>query len=692
MADRPHNGQNGYGKLGTKELHAAFERHTKPLITLLNDFNADLGQRIQSRTRSIEELVEQTRSDSTVVNDHLVEAIKAHIDERSKLDQQALAELTDNLRSIVNENRQQFEASFTSNAEKLEEILEQSRKTLFKSLEITRRRAAEIFEQGHLDLKEFVASQTRLVQRESEATTQNFAKQRAQLSEAIDNAHEKHRDELQRAIEEVTSAGENQVAEIVKALDQFQDGIEKRTQSALEDSFSQSFNDFEAKYSEALDEVKRENEKIQRASKELVEAFTQENREVLGDQLSKRFDRVVEKLEEVGKAQTEKFDGIHQTFEKFLQEDIKRAATEVKFLDRFIERFQNIAAEERNELQSLIKAGKNEIVTTVKRIENDGSNIAAGAVEVSNSKLDKMLQNFHKTASERLRMVPRKFIMPKSAYVFFGVVALLLLLSPLAVLYFSSAGKSFLAAAPPAENQMGTDGLDFASPHELEKVRMKNNIAVGNKNKKRIAITFDGGSNAKAAVEILDILKDKKIPTTVFLTGEFILNHPALTKRILKDGHEIGNHTWDHPNFLEQQMPSKELLRFLIKQLMDTEKMFYAVTGQKIAPLWRAPFGAYSDRLLRVAKGVGYTHVYWTEDTRDWVADKSSFLYLPAEKIKEKLLSLTTKKDGGNGSIILMHLGTDRQPDDMPHKVLPEVIDRMRDQGYEFVRVSQIVQ
>jgi peptidoglycan/xylan/chitin deacetylase (PgdA/CDA1 family) len=223
-------------------------------------------------------------------------------------------------------------------------------------------------------------------------------------------------------------------------------------------------------------------------------------------------------------------------------------------------------------------------------------------------------------------------------------------------------------------------------------------------NRKEIALTFDGGSINNAADEILDALKINDVHCTFFLTGEFIRRYPGTVKRILQEGHEVGNHTWSHPhltsfakNRKHETLPgiTSEKIR---QELSKTASLFKLVTGKEMAGFWRAPYGEYNAEILRWSAEAGYKHIGWTVgrgweesmDSMDWVADKNSTAYHSADEITEKILKYGTgKKYGANGAIVLMHLGTDRK-EDFPHQKLPEIIEELKKQGYRLVRMSDM--
>lgn len=234
-------------------------------------------------------------------------------------------------------------------------------------------------------------------------------------------------------------------------------------------------------------------------------------------------------------------------------------------------------------------------------------------------------------------------------------------------------------------------------------VYMSRNITRGSSARKQVALTFDGGSGNGATDDILDILKEKNIKCTMFLTGGFIKRFPEETKRIVAEGHEVGNHTWSHPhlttyaeNYKHQTLPAVNR-KMLQHELVATAALFKKTTKSKMAPFWRAPFGEHNREIRRWAAEIGYLQIGWTQgrdrtmDSMDWVADTTSAIYKSSHDVLDNLLHFgDSTKVKANGSIILMHLDTQRHNDPV-HRIIPAFIDSMRTRGYEFVTVSQIL-
>ncbi|MDZ7314315.1 MAG: polysaccharide deacetylase family protein [candidate division KSB1 bacterium] len=232
-------------------------------------------------------------------------------------------------------------------------------------------------------------------------------------------------------------------------------------------------------------------------------------------------------------------------------------------------------------------------------------------------------------------------------------------------------------------------------------------LSRGHLERKQVALTFDGGSTDNAAVQILDILKQNQLQVTIFLTGGFIQKFPDITRRIVQEGHEVGNHTWSHPHLTSfasnkhnETLPNVTR-EFLQDQLIRTARLFEEITGTQMAPFWRAPFGEHNEHIRQWAAELGYRHIGWTRgrswdesmDTLDWVADTTSRAYHTAEEILAHFMAMADNETHGlNGGIILMHLGSHRQDGDHFYTVLPRLITALREKNYALVKISELLE
>lgn len=215
------------------------------------------------------------------------------------------------------------------------------------------------------------------------------------------------------------------------------------------------------------------------------------------------------------------------------------------------------------------------------------------------------------------------------------------------------------------------------------------NLVRGPRNRKQILLSFDGGSGDEVATEILDLLKAKGIHTTFFLTGRFIQHYPDIVRRMVAEGHEVGDHTMDHPHFAPGMRRDPAWTKARIqKELLEADAAFLRVTGRPMAPYWRAPYGEETPQIRRWAEEVGYRHVGWSEgaDSLDWATRTTRGLYHPGPAI---IARLERRLDhDADGLIVLMHLGSGRPAADRPAEELGAFIDRARAEGFTFVNAG----
>lgn len=185
---------------------------------------------------------------------------------------------------------------------------------------------------------------------------------------------------------------------------------------------------------------------------------------------------------------------------------------------------------------------------------------------------------------------------------------------------------------------------------------------------KVVALSIDDGPHVKTTPEILAVLREKKVHATFFVLGSNAEKHPNLLAQQLADGHELGNHAYSHA-----------LLPSLSKERIDTElsKTERAIVAAGYKPtLFRPPGGEYNKKVLALAQDKGYTIIMWTIDPSDWQCP-------PASTVVDRVMAQVKP-----GSIILLHDG--QYPLPTP-KALGIMIDRLRDQGYQIVTVSELL-
>jgi peptidoglycan/xylan/chitin deacetylase (PgdA/CDA1 family) len=193
-------------------------------------------------------------------------------------------------------------------------------------------------------------------------------------------------------------------------------------------------------------------------------------------------------------------------------------------------------------------------------------------------------------------------------------------------------------------------------------------ISSGSQQKKEIAFTFDAGSDA-VGIKILDVLKKHNIKSTFFLTGKWVEKFPDYAKRIVADGHEIGNHSYSHPDAVKTTATAFK------QDILKAEQIIKNITGVSPQPYFRFPYGSYNAAALKTVGEAGYPYsIQWSLDSIDW-----------RQPTKEELIS-RIEAGASNGDIILMHIGGINTPD-----AVDQVIPKLKAMGYEIVPLSELL-
>ena len=184
------------------------------------------------------------------------------------------------------------------------------------------------------------------------------------------------------------------------------------------------------------------------------------------------------------------------------------------------------------------------------------------------------------------------------------------------------------------------------------------------KNKKVVALTFDDGPDGNTTPQALDILAKYKIKATFFVQGKNIAGNEAILKRMQAEGHEVGNHSWNHPVLTKLSLEDAK------KQITDTEDAIIKVLG-KSSKLMRPPYGAISDD---IRNSLDLSFILWDVDSLDWKSKNEAAIFTEIQH------------QTSDGSIILLH--DIHQPS---VNSLPKVIEYLQEQGYSFVTVSELL-
>lgn len=186
--------------------------------------------------------------------------------------------------------------------------------------------------------------------------------------------------------------------------------------------------------------------------------------------------------------------------------------------------------------------------------------------------------------------------------------------------------------------------------------------------KMELALTFDDGPLAKNTPQVLSILKKNNIKATFFLLGENMYGNEKIIKQMIADGHEIGLHTYSHPNFYKC---SEEEIRKEIDMNLD---LLQKIANYK-PKIIRPPYGIVTKSFLKIAQQKKLTIISWSNDSLDWKKGHN------ANQIYEDALTKIHP-----GAIILMHDKSSNYQESI--KALPKIIKTLKEDGYSFKRIS----
>lgn len=189
---------------------------------------------------------------------------------------------------------------------------------------------------------------------------------------------------------------------------------------------------------------------------------------------------------------------------------------------------------------------------------------------------------------------------------------------------------------------------------------------------KVIYLTFDAGFENGNTPAILDALKKHHVPATFFVVGNYISTSPDLVKRMVAEGHTVGNHTYHHPD-----MSKISTQESFAKELQDLEKLYQETTGQTMTKFYRPPQGKYSESNLKMANDLGYHTFFWSLAYVDWYEDKQP----TKEEAFKKLLGRIHP-----GAIVLLHSTSKTNGE-----ILDELLTKWEEMGYQFKSLNELV-
>lgn len=216
-----------------------------------------------------------------------------------------------------------------------------------------------------------------------------------------------------------------------------------------------------------------------------------------------------------------------------------------------------------------------------------------------------------------------------------------------------------------------TDGEPPIANASMEELARFDAYYAQNTTEKVLYLTFDAGFENGNTPIILDALKKHNAPATFFVVGTYIESNPDLIKRMEKEGHIVGNHTYHHPD-----MTKLSSLSAFEKELKDVENAYNNVTGKEMTKFYRPPQGKYNENNLQMAKELGYHTFFWSLAYVDWQENNQP----TKEEAFDKLLTRVHP-----GAIVLLHSTSKTNGE-----ILDELLTKWEEMGYQFKSLDSI--
>ena len=219
----------------------------------------------------------------------------------------------------------------------------------------------------------------------------------------------------------------------------------------------------------------------------------------------------------------------------------------------------------------------------------------------------------------------------------------------------------------------GAEGTQPSGTASADKLKEYNAYYVGDAGEKKIYLTFDCGYENGNTTAILDALKKHDASATFFVVGHFLESAPEMVKRMVEEGHTVGNHTYHHYDMSKISDPA-----VFQKEMDDVRTLFQETTGTEMAMYYRPPQGKYSETNLQMAKDLGYSTFFWSLAYVDWNVD--------AQPSHEEAFSKLTGRIHP-GAVVLLHNTSKTNGE-----ILDELLTKWEEMGYTFGKLEELVQ
>ena len=215
------------------------------------------------------------------------------------------------------------------------------------------------------------------------------------------------------------------------------------------------------------------------------------------------------------------------------------------------------------------------------------------------------------------------------------------------------------------------EGMPPVAPVNKATLEKMGGVYLGDTKEKTIYLTFDAGYENGCTARILDVLQKHNAPAAFFLVGNYLEKNGDLVRRMVEEGHIVGNHTMHHKDMSKLNDPE-----VFGRELRDLEDLFREVTGKELPRYYRPPQGVYSEENLKMAQEMGYKTVFWSLAYADWDNEKQP----TREQAFGKLLPRIH-----NGAVVLLHSTSQTNAE-----ILDELLTKWEEMGYCFGSLTDL--
>lgn len=206
---------------------------------------------------------------------------------------------------------------------------------------------------------------------------------------------------------------------------------------------------------------------------------------------------------------------------------------------------------------------------------------------------------------------------------------------------------------------------------DKERLKELNGYYLGNEEDKKIYLTFDAGYENGNTEKILNALKENDVKAAFFLVGNYLETCPEIVKRIVEEGHIVGNHTYHH-----KDMASLTTKESFMKELTDLEDLYKETIGKDMPKFYRPPQGKFSEQQLQWAKDAGYKTCFWSLAYVDWDEKKQPSKDEAMEKLTRRIHP---------GAIVLLHSTSSTNGE-----IMSDIIKEWKKMGYSFGELTEL--